>query len=343
MIDRVGLESLTPAKRAEVIYGAAQAEMSRRLWQAALGDSSNDNGGNGGDDRRASALSPRARGDDPLEALMASLLRNADSPGVMRGPASADAAQPSAIPAPATPPPLATPMSTPMSTEALSTISLAGLGPNGRFAGALAAAADRVGVPATALAAIVDAEAGKAGDGSWKIYSRNPRSSAAGLGQFLNRTWEGLAETRGTWLNDFAKRQGWLGPEGQVRAESRAAMLATRYDPTAAINGIADYARRNLDGLDRAGVAGDGGVKTTARMAYLAHHLGLGDAVRFLRGHGLSEERAKVLLDAQVGTAGSSRRIAAATGDATAAHRQWLVGYLDRHVRPDRFQRQVDV
>lgn len=336
MINRAGLETLPPAKRAELIYGEAQAEMSRRLWQVALGDSGNDKDA---DFRRSPALASRGQDGSSLDALLAELTQQAtgrrqtvetsQAPRNAR-PVIAPVEAPPRITAPVAAEPIAAPSGTG---------PIKGLGPNSCYSATLAAAADRVGVPAPALAAIVEAEAGKAPDGSWKVYSRNPRSSAAGLGQFLNRTWEGLAETRGTWLNGYAAQQGWLGADGQVRADSRAAVLATRYDPTAAINGIADYARRNLDGLRRAGVSTENDVSATARLAYLGHHLGLGDAVRFLRGNGLSEERARVLLNAQVGVSNSSRRIAA-TGDATVAHREWLVGYLDRNIHTDRFSRQ---
>lgn len=337
VIDRVGLAALPPAKRADVIYAEAQAAMSRRLWQAALGDT-----GSGGD-REVSPLSSiegRAPGGSSIESLLASLigeLRTAreerPTAPVQTGgapvPMAAATASSAAVMAPAP------------TTSSAAVDAVDGLGPNIRFRSTLAAAAERVGVPASALAAIVDAEAGKAADGSWKVYSRNPRSSAAGLGQFLNRTWEGLAESRGTWLHDYADRQGWLGADGQVRADCRVAVLACRYDPTAAINGIADYARRNLDGLRHAGISSEGEVRATARLAYLGHHLGLGDAVHFLRGNGLSAPRARALLDAQVGMSSSARRIAE-TGDATSAHREWLVSYLDRKIRPDRFARQVN-
>jgi len=336
VINRAGLESLPPAKRAELIYGEAQAEMSRRLWQVALGDS------NGGDTRDKGADLPRSatlaeRGQDggSLDALLAALTqRAAERTAPPEPPRTVPEVRPPIAPVG----PALTTARPEAGTKATAIGPINGLGPNTRYAGALAAAAQRVGVPAPALAAIVEAEAGKAPDGSWKVYSRNPRSSAAGLGQFLNRTWEGLAETRGTWLNAHAAQQGWLGPDGQVRADARAAVLATRYDPTAAINGIADYARRNLDGLRRAGVSTDNDVSATARLAYLGHHLGLGDAVRFLRGNGLSEGRAHVLLNAQVGISNSARRIAS-TGTATAAHREWLVGYLDRNIHTDRFSR----
>jgi len=319
MIDRLSLQALPPDRRAAVIYGQAQAEMSQRLWQAALG---------GDHDARtpsAGLLGGSPGGASGLDALLAQLAGQADR----RGDPITAAAEPGDAPPPA---------AAPACRTSADGGPVDGLGANRRHAPALDAAAARTGIPAAALAAIVDAEAGKAPDGSWQCFSRNPRSSAAGLGQFLSRTWEGLAETSGTWLHGVARANGWLGDNGQVRAEARAALLATRYDPVAAINGVADYARRNLDGLSRAGVApaaADAGA--TARLAYLGHHLGLGDAIRFVRDGELGATRARTLLGAQVGASGSQHRIASASGNAAAAHRDWLLGYLDRKVRPDRF------
>jgi hypothetical protein len=50
----------------------------------------------------------------------------------------------------------------------------------------------------------------------------------------------------------------------------------------------------------------------------------------------MDPERARRLLGAQVGGEDAERRIARA-GSAVAAHRTWLLGYVERHVRPDRF------
>ena len=61
------------------------------------------------------------------------------------------------------------------------------------------------------------------------------------------------------------------------------------------------------------------GAATIAQSAYLGHHLGLGDAVKFMKG-GLDPARAKMLLGAQIGAAQAGRHIAAA-GDATAVER----------------------
>lgn len=315
MIDRAALHALTPARRAALIYSEAQSAVSRDLWQAALGS---------GDDREARA--DRIERRNPLDALLEQLQRQPD----------ARSQAPIARPAVLQLMPQGDPFRSDIDPDVANGGGLTGLGVNTRHQQTLEDAAARTGIPAPALAAIVDAEAGKARDGSWQVYSRNPRSSAAGLGQFLSRTWEGLAETGGTWLNAHARGQGWIGGDGQVLASARPALLALRYDAVASINGIADYARRNLDGLRRAGVDAAGEIGATARLAYLGHHLGLGDAIRFLRRGGLSQARARVLLDAQVGQPVSQRRIAE-VGDATAAHRNWLLGYLDRKVRVDRY------
>lgn len=211
----------------------------------------------------------------------------------------------------------------------------ASLGPNARHADALNAAAARTGVPAAAIAAIIDAEAAKAHDGRWNSASRNPRSSAAGLGQFLKATWVGEAESRGSWLNARAGASGWLDGVGRVRPESREALLALRFDSEASIQATADFARGNLDRLRRSGIAIGAGAEEQARLAYLSHQLGAGDAVRFLRG-GLSDRRAGHLLAAQVGTVSAAQRISA-SGDASGAHRRWLLAYVDQRIRPDRY------
>lgn len=220
-------------------------------------------------------------------------------------------------------------------TVAAATLDPARLGANARHAPALERAAKRTGIPATALAAIVNAEAAKDSSGQWNVYSRNRRSSAAGLGQFLSGTWHGMAETRGTWLNQTAQAKGWLDRSGQVRPAARAALLQLRYDATASIETTADYAQANLKQLSRSGVATGEDPTAVARTAYLAHHLGPGDAARYLKT-GLTDARAGLLLRAQIGGGRASQAIAR-TGDASAAHRAWLDNYVGSRVRPDRF------
>jgi hypothetical protein len=324
MIDRTALAAMTPTQRAHVIYSTAQTELANTLWRAALGD--------GGAPDRTDADPGLTRSDmDALLKMLAPQGNAADDGSVKTVPCPCD--DPAVVTgslssaAPSSP------------SEAVVSTAVAGgdggLGPNARFRAVLCEAAQRTGIPATALATIVDAEAAKGRDGSWNCHSRNPRSSAAGLGQFLNATWEGLAETPGTALNATAQAKGWLNPDGKVSGAARGALLALRYDPTSAIDGIADYARQNLSQLQRRGITTDDSVKTTARAAYLAHHLGLGDAVRFLKG-GILPARAHVLLRAQVGAADAEKRIAQA-GDPTRAHQQWLLAYIDRRIQPANF------
>ena len=322
MISTASLKQLTPQQRADVILGQARSELSDRLWRAALGS---------GDSREEAGLSARsAPAASGLDALLAMLTE--------RTGASPAAAPPASAPGTSTPADLLAevdPADRVTREPVGASASSSALGPNARYLPTLEGAASRTGIPSSALAAIVHAEAGKSADGSWQLFSRNPRSSAAGLGQFLSGTWEGMAERKGSWLNQVAQSKGWLDGHGRVMSAARSSLLALRYDATASINTIADYARQNLDGLRRAGVAVANDAEGLAKGAYLGHHLGLGDAIRFMKG-GLDPSRARVLLGAQVGSAKAVQQIAAA-GDASAAHRSWFLNYVERNVRVERF------
>lgn len=306
---------MSPSEKADLIYSQAQSDVTARLWRAALGSQ---------DDAQQDAQSAQRCETFNLDSLLSLL-----APRTAKAPADTDRAL-QTDPSPAASPPAAAPQ-----PAAASGGPVAGLGPNAAYRGAIDAAAERTGLPPAALAAIVDAEAGKNCDGKWNTTSRNPRSSAAGLGQFLAGTWQSEAERAGTWLNGIASRQGWLGGDGKVLPGARSALLALRYDGTASINATADYALRSVRQLKNAGISVGDDIATVARAAYIGHHLGTGDAIRFLKG-GLDSGRARTLLDAQVGAASANRRIAA-TGDAASAHRSWLLDYVDRHVTPGRF------
>ncbi|GAA0751944.1 peptidoglycan-binding protein [Sphingomonas sp. ABOLD] len=354
MIHRTDLAALTPAQRANVIYAQAQSELSTRLWRAAIGDGERDNDktrsplGGGSDMAMDSLLellgtqAPKsAKGkckcqcscschDEDAPDDIAALAKRALNPGAGRTPAVAEHA------------------TLPASGSVVSALSGANgfpktggfsgglaLGSNARYADTLAAAEARSGIPRSAIAAIVDAEAGKGQDGSWNPLSRNPRSSAAGLGQFLSGTWQTLAEQSGTWLNEVAQARGWLTAKGKIDPARRSELLALRYDPQASILSVADMAKNNLQHFESAGLNVRADSETLAKAAYLGHHLGLGDAKKFLAGN-IDAERARTLLAAQVGGSAADQRIASA-GDATSAHRKWLLDFIDRHVQPDKF------
>ncbi|OAN57321.1 hypothetical protein [Sphingomonas sp. TDK1] len=352
MIHRTDLAALTPAQRANVIYAQAQSELSTRLWRAAIGDGERDAG---------KTRSPLGGGSDMSVDSLLELL-GTQAPRSAKGRCNCQcacschenetgddvAALAKAALTPARASAVAERSTLPASMSNVAALSGAGggsasggvsaglsLGANTRYADTLAAAEARSGIPASALAAIVDAEAGKGHDGSWNPLSRNPRSSAAGLGQFLSGTWQTLAEQSGTWLNDVAKARGWLKENGKVDPARRSELLSLRYDPQASILSVADMARNNLQHLESAGLKVHADSETLAKAAYLSHHLGLGDAKKFLAGN-IDSGRARELLAAQVGGSAANQRIASA-GDATRAHRQWLLDFIDRHVQPDKF------
>ncbi|WP_010219780.1 hypothetical protein [Sphingomonas sp. PAMC 26621] len=323
MIVSSDLSRLVPSEKAALIYAQAHGDVTTRLWRAALGSSDTADDQHGAAQRAENA-------EFNLDSLLALFTPKGDAATAAGTPIPIQAA--GRLPA-------ASPVSALTSVAGSVTSLLTGLGANARFGQAFVAAAARTGVPAAALAAIVDAEAAKTGDGGWKTTSRNPRSSAAGLGQFLGGTWQSEAERAGTWLHATAVTNGWLGDDGRVHPNARSALLALRYDATASINATADYASRSVAQLKRAGVAVGEDLTTIARAAYLGHHLGTADAVRFLTGS-LDSGRARRLLDAQVGRAAASHRITQARS-AASAHRSWLLDFVSRHVMPARFSDAV--
>ncbi|HEX7852869.1 MAG TPA: peptidoglycan-binding protein [Sphingobium sp.] len=325
MIEGINPGAMDPSQRARLIYHQAQSALSNRLWQAALGTRGMDSSG-------ANAMA-RGSGDMALDSLLALM-----GDGVQAARLMATAQQQAAI----APPPPGGPGMAPAGDETAQgengsrespphIAPSGGPGPNAAYAGTLHDAAARTGIPAEVLGAIVNAEAARDGEGRWLAYSRNPRSSAAGLGQFLSGTWINEAERRGTWLNSLAVGNGWLDNHGHVRRDARSVLLEQRYDGHTSIQAVADYARSNLDRLGERGVPVGTDPVQIASAAYIGHHLGLGDAVRFLKG-GLSEERAQHLLNAQIGTSAAARRIAAAGGSAASAHRNWLLHYVDSNL-----------
>lgn len=310
-----GIDALTPPQRTRVILAEARHALDRQLWDAALGS------GTGAIDGGGAAAPPcacREGGADWTD--LSTLLGMGQRP---------------AAPATPNPPGLVDDTASPPSRSMPAGDFAARLGVNARHADVLTAAAERTGIAPAALAAIIDAEAAKDRNGAWIATSRNPRSSAAGLGQFLAGTWIGLAQTPGSDLHAIARARGWIGDNGRVLRAARADLLALRFDPAVAIGAIADYSAANLRFLERAGVARPDGVEGTARLAYMAHYLGPGDALRHLSGT-LSERRARVLLSAQVGAGAAASRVAS-SGSATAAHAAWLDGHLARHIRPARY------
>lgn len=333
MVQAISSAGAETAQRARLIYSQAQSELAGRLWQAALGTRGQGFSGVGTPVGDTSDMAL-----DSFLALVSNARQSAQGLASTQPPSAVVAAPP--LPQASVEPDDHPSRGQKRGSHGHRDASpgggaarTAGLGPNAAYADTLNDAAVRTAIPASVLGAIVNAEAARDGEGRWLSYSRNPRSSAAGLGQFLSGTWIHEAERPGTWLNSLASENGWLDKHGHVLREARSALLERRYDGATSIHAIADYARMNLDQLGQRGVSIGSDPAQIARAAYLGHHLGLGDAARFLQG-GLSEERAQRLLNAQIGRSAANHRIAAAGGSAAGAHRAWLLRYVDTNLRP---------
>ena len=306
---------LSPETRAALMWSDMRQEMLRQLWQAALGDAEDDTSLSAG----STGFAAQMPGIDPGILLA---LQGAEP--------AFDAPENAAMPHVSGPDPLGLDGGDagPLDLKA-----------NAIYQPLLESAGARTGLPPAMLASIVSAEAATR-NGVWDPNSRNPRSTAAGLTQFLASTWESETERPGTWLNSVAAERGWLDSKGQVRPNAREPLLALRFDARASIEAAADYAHANLQALEKQGLVHDGlSSGELAKRAYLSHHLGVGDAARFLTG-GLAPARARVLLASQIGGEAAASRIQSA-GNATDAHRQWLSAYVDRKIRVEDHQRRT--
>lgn len=305
---------LSPETRAALVWSDMRQEMLRQLWQAALGDAEDSAALTG----NSAGFSAQMLGVDP--SILLALQGAEPAPEGLEG--TAPAVSRGGI--------------TPLDFNDGAPLELKD---NAAYQPFLESAGARTGLPPAMLASIISAEAATR-NGMWDPNSRNPRSTAAGLTQFLASTWESETERPGTYLNGVAHERGWLDSKGQVRPAAREDLLALRFDPRASIEAAADYAHANLRALEKRGLVHDGlSSGELAKRAYLAHHLGVGDATRFLTG-GLAPSRARVLLASQIGGSAAASQINAA-GNATDAHRQWLTAYVDRKIRVEDHQRRT--
>lgn len=118
-------------------------------------------------------------------------------------------------------------------------------------------AASRYNIPAVTLAMTISQES------AWKPCAKNPQSSAAGLGQFINSTWVQILKTN--------------SPEA-VQGKSLPQIYELKCDPILSINMVAAYMNENRTGAARQKV-----VVQDADDYYLCHFLGLGGATATIR------------------------------------------------------------
>jgi len=115
--------------------------------------------------------------------------------------------------------------------------------------------------------------------------------------------------------------------------------LNLRFEPEFIIMAAVDYGLYNLAQLQAAGYSVDTlNDANKAKIFYLTHHLGLGDAKRFIRKT-ITEESAHKLLVAQVGAkrAASFANNPGNDGSYVKGHRAWLSDYIDRNINLENF------
>jgi hypothetical protein len=213
----------------------------------------------------------------------------------------------------------------------------------------------------------------------WDPKSASPKSSARGMTQFLDATWIEMTLTNETFLNDRAKKEGWLTTttvtikhkHGEETKEvpafkldngtfvtageklSIAKKLSSKpyltkratasdgnlqkvldlgFEAEYSIHTAVDYVMQNFAMLRRnkfkLDTINDG---EKAKIAYLAHHLGPTDVVRFINDP-MTAEQAENLLKNQMNEAKAAEKAKVQGNDYLLAHRDWLNGFINDRI-----------
>lgn len=116
-------------------------------------------------------------------------------------------------------------------------------------------------------------------ESSFNTNAMNDGSSATGLGQFVNGTWESFIEDQGAEM----LRLGIATPEdlADPRDEDR---RVRRENPELMIYATAWYTNRNFQSLERNGLLNHGWYEEDiARLLMICHHQGGGDGKKYIR------------------------------------------------------------
>lgn len=210
------------------------------------------------------------------------------------------------------------------------------LGVNEIYRAPLLKAESRTEIDAAALAALIDAEANKKSNGQWDANSKARDTSASGLTQFLDTTWQAEARKNGTYLNQTCKDKGYVTGANVIVDGKLQAVLDLRFNPELSIMAAAEYGASNLAGLVQDGVVEEEiGDDEKPRIIYIAHHEGLAGAKGYLKGTKAYSFSNLVL---QAGQAKAIALTDAAGGDTTKAYHAWLEGYIDDRIQPSRYR-----
>lgn len=134
-------------------------------------------------------------------------------------------------------------------------------------------------------------------------------------------------------LKELSKQRFITGKTPYPRRASYAVQqwLDLRFKPEYAIMAAVDYGVANLASLKHAGYNIDGlNDAEKAKLIYLTHHLGLSDAILFIKNK-ITEDKAVRLLKAQVGVKSAAAKCED-QGSYIKAHRKWLIEYINNNI-----------
>ncbi len=180
-----------------------------------------------------------------------------------------------------------------------------------------------------------------------KVVAKMPRMSRSGH-EVKKRDGKSVLEEKFQVTPEVWKNLGELQkecyitgctpyPSGASRSKSLTDWLKLRFKPEYAIMAAVDYAITNLKALKAQGFNID--ILDDAEKAmvmYLTHHLGLGDAIKFIRQE-ITEKQAEKLLIAQVGENEAMGRYLGAGKSFVGAHRLWLSVYMNTNIILENF------
>lgn len=141
-----------------------------------------------------------------------------------------------------------------------------------------------------------------------------------------------VTQSAKTSLAGVLSRKPYLVGYATAADANLQALLDLRFDPECAIHTAVDYGMRNLAILRRAGYQVDGhNDGDLAKLIYLCHHLGVGDAMRFIDNR-ITPTRAQYLFEQQVGVRGAKEEAEKCGGNYLAAHRKWLDWFVNKKI-----------
>jgi RHS repeat-associated protein len=189
----------------------------------------------------------------------------------------------------------------------------------------------------------------------WDPKSASPTSSARGLTQMLRDTWLAEARRPGTYLNLYARGNGFVDEHNKIIPGMEQGLLDLRFDPYLSIIAGAENDKRVFDqfirevGLSEEQIASLS-AEVKAQYLYLGHHEGPKGASRLMLGN-LTDTQADDLLWKNVPQSQQENLMKALqfhiipfsgvgwfTGQSE-AYQAWLWNFIQTKIQPNQFLR----